>query len=169
VVVVGAVSLVVTVGTRHNVAPRANSPSPKVTPEPTPPVCGPDQLRLVGAFNDCASIDRTNPSKCTISAHTLEATFYLSGTSGDSYRVDLGVPSYIGAGAYGLNNGAALVIVREIASTAFWQATTGGLTVTANNGRAGDIDANLIPYDVSKGGAQPALVPLHVEGPWNCG
>jgi hypothetical protein len=169
VVVVAAVSLVVTMHTRPNVTPAAEITFPNATPEPTPSVCRPDQLRLVGAFNDCTSLGRTNPSMCSISAHALEATLYLSGTRGDSYRVDLTVPTYIGAGAYKLSNGSAVVIVRQIASTAFWQATTGRLTVTAHNGRDGDIDANLTQHDVSKGGAQSALVPLHVEGPWSCG
>jgi hypothetical protein len=169
VVAFAGLSWFVTGGIGHNVAPPANSASPMVTPEPTPPVCGPDQLQLFGAINDCASVESSLPPSCVVSAHALDAVFSLSGTAHNQYKLYVGVARYIGAGDYALNNGAAHVVVRESASTVFWQSITGGITVTANNGGAGIIYANLQPYDVGKGALQPALLPLRVEGPWRCG
>ena len=99
----------------------------------------------------------------------LNAAFHLSGTSGTMYLVEIGIPNYVRAGDYGLTASAVYVVVGVVGSTAFWQSASGLVGVTADNGQAGSRYASLNGHDVSKGGAQQTLLPLHVEGPWGCG
>jgi hypothetical protein len=170
VVVVSGGSWFVTSTIGHNAASLTHGTRmPKVTSGSTPPACQPDQIQLVGAFNDCASVDLSRPLPCSVSQYGLDAAFYLSGTSGTMYLVEIGIPNYVRAGDYGLTGSAVYVVVRAVASTAFWQSSTGLLGVTADNGQAGSIYASLNGHDVSKGGAQQTLLPLQVEGPWRCG
>jgi hypothetical protein len=164
VIVFGAVSWYVTGGTRHQAPPANHSrPSPN-TPAPTPPVCQSDQLQLFGAFNECADV--ASPSFCGVTAGTVDNVFVLHGTK-HTFVLDIGVPGgYIGAGDYGLNDGAAEVDIRENISNAFWKSITGVLSVSANNGRSGTVYANLDPW-VGNAGVQPYL-PLRVQGSWTC-
>jgi|ERR1700692_2932126 hypothetical protein len=164
VVVFGGASLAVTAIGR-NPAPISPKSTPSVTPQPTAPICRPDQMRLIGAFNDCGSIDRTNPVSCVVSPHELDVTFYLSGTTGYQYLIEVGIPDYIGPGDYGLTGDGVYLVVREISSSAYWQATNGTISVTEINAKAGAIDANLDAHDPAQGGAKP---PLLVDGPWRC-
>lgn len=164
VIVFAGASLAVTgIGrTPAKSSPKSGAPA---TPQPTAPICRPDQVRLIGAFNDCGSIDRANPVSCVLSPHRLDVNFYLSGTTGDQYRIELGIPDYIGPGTYGLTDGGVDVVVREISSSTSWQATNGTINVTAINAKAGTIDANLDGQDATQGSAAP---PLLVDGPWRC-
>jgi hypothetical protein len=167
VVVVGGASLVVTGGVGKRLSPTSTQVGGiAITPGPAPPVCGSAQLQLFGAFDECASIDRSNPASCTVSRHVLEVTLNLAGTSGDRYLVDLGIPNFVGTGDY--YGDGVYVIVRELASTPYWQSLTDVLNVTADDGSAGRIYANLQPYDATRGGVPESPLPLRIDGPWQC-
>jgi hypothetical protein len=85
VAVVGGVSWLLTDVGRHGTPP-THSPAANVTPGPTPtPLdCPPNELALVGAFNECAKSFADASSTCSVSGHILEMVLRLTGTSPDA-------------------------------------------------------------------------------------
>jgi hypothetical protein len=170
VVIFGGVSWFVTGGTGRILPPPTHSHpftgTLVPTPFPPPAVCKSDQLQLYGAFNECVAIDRFSSSFCQVPTELpVDAVFTLHGATRD-YLMYFHIPTYVGAGDFGLNNGAAEVDIREYLTGAFWQSITGVLTVTGNDGRSGTVYANLT-YAVG-GPIAPPVLPLRVQGLWSC-
>jgi hypothetical protein len=120
----------------------------------------------VGAFNDCASIDRTAVDDCTVTPHTLYAVFKLDGTSHDWY-LSLSIPqTYPEPGDYSLSNGGAEVDVTNDATGAVWESVSGVLTTATPDSRSGTVTAILQAAEMNQ---TPAPGPtLSVNGSWGC-
>ena len=161
VVVFGVTAWLVTGGASVRVAPPSHSHPPGVTAAPLD--CLSSEMKLVGSFNDCASIDSAS-SNCKVSPPAFNTLFKLLGPSQD-FLLYLIVPDgYSGAGEYRLDTGAAEVDVREFATGALWQSVAGILTVTGSDGRSGTVSATL---EIPLGNNVPAAS-LTVNGPWRC-
>ena len=148
-------------------SPSTPIPPPTLIPPPTPAFadCGAD-IQLFGAFNDCASIDRTAADDCTIAADTLYAVFKLDGTSHDWY-LSLDIPrTYPEPGDYALADGGAEIDVTNEATGAVWRSVSGVVTTATPDSRSGTITAILQAAVVNQ---TPAPGPtLSVNGSWRC-
>ncbi len=158
VVAVGGVSLLVTGAGRTTPVNHAVLPVAR-TPEPLN--CEPDQLALVGAVNECASIDAASRS-CDITMVAIDNTFNLT-SSVHHYELDIEVPQFAGPGDYALGQ-EALTVVFYGDDGAEWRSVTGTLTVVDDQGRSGTVDAILEPWV-----GNISVIPLSVSGPWACG
>ena len=148
VVVFGGLSWVVTGGFLRGAPPAPQSPP---TPRSTPEVadCG-SEIQLVGAFNDCAFIDRTSVDDCAVTADTLQAAFRLDGTSHD-WHLSLWISrTYPEPGDYYLGNGGGEVDVTNDATGAVWKSVSGIITTSTPDGRSGRSQC-----DSSSGGNRP--------------
>jgi hypothetical protein len=161
VVMVGGMSWFVTGAGRGTPAP-TSSASLEATPGPTPtPLnCLANQLQLIEAFDECASIDPTTRS-CDLTQEAIAVTLTLTDAA-NGFEVDIDIPQYRGPGGYGLNNGGAQVDVRD-ATNAEWQSVAGSLNVISEQGPSGNMDANLVPWV-----GNISALPLNIEGPWSC-
>ncbi len=131
-----------------------------------PIACRVDQLLLVGAFNECAAIDRASSHFCAISAHAVSAIFQLRGTSHE-FILYLTIPTqYAGAGEYALTDGTAEVDLREYATGSYWQSVAGVLHVSTRDGRSGTVSA-ILEASVGNNSVGSAL-PLSIDGAWSC-
>lgn len=158
VVAVGAVSLVVTGAGRP-----APAPKPSASPGPTlmPLDCAPGQLQLHGAFNECASIDPASRS-CDVTMVALADIFRLT-TSDHHDELYIDIQQFTGPGDYGLTEGALQVDFYD-GNGAEWSSVAGSLTVIANDGRSGTVQAILEPWV-----GNASTMALGVSGPWSCG
>ena len=164
VVVFGGLSWVVTGGFLRGAPPAPQSPP---TPRSTPEVadCG-SEIQLVGAFNDCAFIDRTSVDDCAVTADTLQAAFRLDGTSHD-WHLSLWISrTYPEPGDYYLGNGGGEVDVTNDATGAVWKSVSGIITTSTPDGRSGRVNAILQAAEIDQ---TPAPGPtLSVNGSWHC-
>ncbi len=161
VVVFGVTAWLVTGGASVRVAPPSHSHPPGVTAAPLD--CLSSEIKLVGAFNDCASIDSAS-SNCQVSPPVFNTLFKLLGRSQD-FLLYLMVPGgYSGAGEYRLDTGAAEVDAREFPTGALWLSVAGTLTVTGSDGRSGTVSATL---ETALGNDVPTNS-VTVNGPWSC-
>jgi hypothetical protein len=167
-VVFGVVAWLVTGGPGARVAPPSHSRPFVFTPgaTPTPLGCLSSEIKLVGSFNACTSIDRTSYTVCTVSSHTFNTIFKLIGDSHD-FLLYLNIPiRYPAPGDYSLTNGGAEVDVREYATGDFWQSVSGVLAITGGDGRSGTVSAVL---EASAGNNFVVPGPtLRVDGSWSC-
>ncbi len=145
-----------------------------VAPATQPASCSAGELRLSGAFNDCAVHAPSLTHNCTVSGSTLDVVLTLRGTS-HQYLLYLSIDgAYRGRGDYylapwssglGVNDGKAKVAVREYQTGAFWQSVSGTLHVSGNDGRSGDVAVNLTFVG---GEPTPPVTALGILGPWAC-
>jgi hypothetical protein len=163
VVVFGGVSWVLT-GVGRRSAPPTQSLQARVTPGPTPtPLnCSPNQLELVGAFNECANAVPDASSTCSVSGPVLEVVIRLIGRNPDAFFLYIEVNgSFTGPGRYdlppwphalGTKDEVPKLAVQQDGTSAFWrmvngvpiqhydtaalwQSVAGVLTVTGRDGR----------------------------------
>jgi hypothetical protein len=162
VVVFAVVSFVVSGGVGRLGSQPTTSEKAPVTAS-RPPTCRSDQLQIYGAFSDCATIAR---SFCGVLADTLDDVFILGGAAHE-FTLNMGVAGgYLGTGTYALSIGAGEIDIRDNTTNASWLSTTGDLTVTADSGRTGTVQAILDPvagYTVER-----ESIPLHIRGSWSC-
>jgi hypothetical protein len=169
VVIVGGVSWLVSAGINRGTPSLAHSPlstsSPEATPGRTPPFCGSGQMELDGAFNDCASIDRSSADNCAVTPHTIYAVFKLLGTRHE-FLLSLDIPvRYPEPGDYYLTGGSEVDVTDDVTG-AFWRSVAGVLTTTSADGRSGIVNANLT-Y-VAGAATPPPVSSLRIQGPWRC-
>jgi hypothetical protein len=182
VVVFGAVSWLVTSAVRPSVTPPQPTRPASITPRPTPAplVCASNELALTGIFNECVTAAPDKSSTCSVSGHALEALLRLAG-SHELFLLYIEIKSfYVGPGTYYLppwqfglgTNDVPKVAVLQSATGSFWESVGGVVTVTAGDGRSGNLSAML---QASSAGAQASdgntVLPgptLDVMGPWSC-
>jgi hypothetical protein len=169
VVVFGGVSWLVSGGINRGtpslVHSHLSTGSPEPTPGRTPPFCGSGQLELDGAFDDCASIDRSSADNCAVTPHTIYAVFKLLGTRHE-FLLSLNIPvRYPEPGDYYLTGGSEVDVTND-ATGAFWRSVAGVLSTTTADGRSGIVNANLT-YDAG-GSTPPPVLSLRIQGPWRC-
>jgi hypothetical protein len=176
VVALAAALLVVTGGVGRILPPTAH-PSSAPSSSPTTvvaPVCTSGELKLLGAFNDCAGTAPSTTSGCRVSGGMLDAYITLDGIKRD-YLLYVEVDgSYVGPGDYSLppwphslgsNDGTAKVAIRDYQTGALWESNFGVLTVSGGDGRSGLVTAGL----TSVGGeAIPRAQGLKISGRWSC-
>jgi hypothetical protein len=144
----------------------------KPTPGPTQ-LCKADQLELSGAFNECASVDRTSAGNCAVTPRTIRAVFTLLGSKHD-FLLNLEIPvRYREPGDYNLTTGGSEVDIVEYTAGAIWRSVAGVITTTSADGRSGIVRANLT-YDA--GGSTRHLIFLSAfralgdaRQPWDSG
>jgi hypothetical protein len=177
VVVSGLGSWLTVGGGISRLTSHAPTPTPSPSPLPRFPACGANEIKLTGAFDDCALLDlRFVPFPCSQLGQTLDAVVELHGAA-HAYLLYVNVDGgYTGPRAYSLrpwphpylhaNDDAAKVAVREVVAGALWQSTAGTLNITGKDGRSGSVIANLTPVG---GEPTPPTTELHISGPWSCG
>lgn len=194
VVAVGAVSWLVTARSGSRDAPPADTPALIATPGTTPiPLdCAPNQLELVGAFNECVASVPYSAEPCSVSGHVLDVVLRLGGGSFSAFLyIEVDGP-YDGPGTYDLpawphplgtakdppkvavqQDGTGEysrlihgVTVEQYGSDLLWQSVAGVLVVTGLDGRSGTLTAIL---ELSSGRNATVLgAELSVSGAWNC-
>jgi hypothetical protein len=175
VVVVGLSSWLVT-GGGGRLFP--SSPTEHSSPSLLPrfPACGATEIKLTGAYDDCAEVNVALKPPCALSGANLMNTIPLQGAT-RSYFLYLNVDgSYVGRHTYALkpwpnpyfetNDKATKVAVLEEVSGALWQSTDGTLTLSGTNGRSGSVSADL---ELVGGEPTPGVESLHMVGQWRCG
>jgi hypothetical protein len=176
VVVVGLSSWLVTGGIARLFP---STPTERSSPSPLPrfPACGATEIKVTGAYDDCAEVDLAlKPLPCVLLGANLMNTIPLQGAT-RSYFLYLNVDgSYVGGHTYALkpwpnpyfeaNDKATKVAVLEEGSGALWRSTDGTLTLSGTNGRSGSVNADL---ELVGGEPTPGVVSLHIVGQWRCG
>jgi hypothetical protein len=166
VVVFGVTAWLVTGGATVRIAPPSHSHPPGVTAAPLD--CLSSEIKLVGAFNECASIDRTSYTMCAVTPHAFSTVFKLLGPGHDFPLYLNSYNTYPEPGDYSLTTGGADVEIREYATGDFWQSVSGVLAVTSSDGRSGTVSAIL---EASTNDNPGFVVPsrrLAVDGRWSC-
>lgn len=150
-------------------SPPRTTPSPSATASAATLACPPTELKLTGAFEECASIDKGQ--SCPTSFDQPKIVL-LHGTKHDFllYVEVNGV--YHGPDTYalapwphdtlGVSDGVAKVALREYASGRLWESSAGSLTVD-NLGDSGWVYAGLGASVNS-----PVQVDLNIAGWWAC-
>jgi hypothetical protein len=181
VVLVGAVSWLVTgrIGT-HDVPPTPSHP-PAITAVPTlpaPPDCRSDELSVVGGFDECAIAAPDVASICTPTYQMgVEDQLQFAGNSQD-FVLDVEIDGgFTGPGKYALHqwsnglgtrDGVAKVEVDEYSTETVWQSVSGVLTITSSGGLSGSVNAILQVPSVSEVPGESRLPTLTISGPWSC-
>ncbi|MFI5286714.1 MAG: hypothetical protein ACHQ4F_10390 [Candidatus Dormibacteria bacterium] len=170
VVVVGAVSWLVTRGIGIHVAPTA---TPGQTPIPLAD-CPSNDLEVVGVFNECAASAPDAAVICTLSNQGLDDLLRFTG-SNQVFGLDIEIDgSFTGAGKYdlppwphgmGTRDGVPKVEIEEYSTETIWQSVAGLLTFTSSDGRSGTVNAI---FEASNGTSVPPGPTLSVIGPWSC-
>jgi hypothetical protein len=162
-VALGVIVLVVTGGIgRMPTTTLHSSTSPSASPTPViVPICAPNQLRLLGAFNECAATVPST-STCAAAATNFAAVVRLHASDRD-FLLYLGVSAYSGPGTYYAGRGAT-VAIREYPTGALWQSTNLTLTVDGD-GRSGLVAAGFF----FQAGVPNPLPQLKLSGAWSCG
>ena len=149
-------------------APRT-TPSPSATASAATLACPPTELKLTGAFQECASIDKGQ--SCPTSFDQPKVVL-LHGTKDDFLLYIEVNGAYHGPGTYplapwphatlGVNDGIAKVAIREYIGGRLWQSSAGSLTID-NLGDSGWVYAGL-----GASASSPVQVDLSVAGWWAC-
>jgi hypothetical protein len=165
VVVFGVTAWLVTGGASVRVAP----PSRSHPPAQAPLDCLSSEIKLVGAFNECASIDHTSYTMCAVAPHAFSTTFKLLGP-GHDFLLYLNIynNTYPEPGDYSLTTGSAEVDIREYATGDFWQSVSGALVVTSGDGRSGTVSAILEASTNNNPGFVVPSRTIAVDGRWSC-
>jgi hypothetical protein len=191
VVAVGGVSLLVNGGPRLRATPPVGlAPTPGVTPIPLD--CAPNELELVGAFDECVAPVPYAAEPCSVSGHVLDVTLLLGGGSFTAFLYIEVNGAFAGPGTYdlppwphplGTPHDQPKVAVQQDGTGAFkqlvngvrvqhydtdllWQSVAGVIAVTGRDGRSGTVSAILeesAGHNATEFGAE-----LSVSGPWNC-
>ena len=174
VVVVGAVSCLVTAGFAFHGAPPTHShPATFPPPGSTPVVdCPSHELKVVGIYDECATAARGNPSACGVYGHMLDETLRFSGDH-QAFALEIQIDgTYAGPGTYdlpswpyGLGTQDGVPKIAMFAIGVFWQSVSGVVTVTGNDGRSGTVNATL---QTSNGTTVVPGPTITVIGQWSC-
>jgi hypothetical protein len=182
VVVLGAVSWLVTSSIASHDAPPTHGHPPTFTTAqtPTPLVCASSELELTGVINTCATAAPDKTSTCSVSGPVLDALLRLADRH-QVYLLYIEIKSfYTGPGTYYLppwqfglgTNDVPKVAVLESTTGTFWESVAGVVTVTGGNGRSGHLSAILQASSASVLASNGnTVVPgptLSVDGPWSC-
>lgn len=146
------------------------TPSPSATASAVTLACPSTELKLTGAFQECASIDKGQ--SCPTSFDQAKVVL-LHGTKEDFLLYIEVNGAYHGPGTYplvpwphetlGVDDGIAKVAIREYISGRLWRSSAGSLTID-NLGDSGWVYAGL-----GASANSPVQVELNIAGWWACG
>ena len=172
-VVIIAISLAVLV---YVIPPKSNIASaPRTTPSPSAAAsaatltCPPTELKLTGAFEECAAIDKGQ--NCPTSFDQPKVVL-LHGTKNDFLLYIELNGAYHGPGTYslvpwphpslGVPDGVAKVAIREYISGRLWESTAGSLTIDNLE------DSGWVYAGLGASANSPVQVDLNIAGWWAC-
>jgi len=172
IIAIAIAVLVYVIPPKSNVAnaPRT-TPSPSATASAASLACPPTELKLTGAFEECAAIDKGQ--SCPVGSPNPLWIVLLHGTKHDFllYVEVNGV--YHGPGTYalgpwphdtlGVSDGVAKVAIREYFSGQLWESSAGSLTI--DNLR----DSGWVYAGLGASVNSPVQVELNIAGWWACG
>jgi hypothetical protein len=162
------------------------TPSPVVSPIPSPLACATTQLNVTGLFNECADVGTGLSCPGVLVSRLGSKAMYLAGATYGDLRVEVlfhGTThdfilyievkgAYHGPDTYplvrwphdslGVNDGIAKVALREGESGRFWESTAGSVTINDDE-HSGWVYAGL-----GADPGSPAKVPVSIAGWWSC-
>jgi hypothetical protein len=123
--------------------------------------CTPDQVRLTGAYNACASLE-TSTVSCEGGTTGFDDSFIRT-SSVHQYTVEIEMPPFAGPGRYELTQETGQVDFYDD-NNAEWRSVAGNLTIVDPQGQSGTVDATLAPWV-----GNVSAMSMRISGPWSCG
>lgn len=153
-----------------NVNPVTPHPSPTAAPIRADVTCQPTELKLTGAFNECASIN--HGQSCPSGPFDQPRVILLIGTK-DKFLLYVEVNGgYHGPGTYalapwphatlGVADGVAKVAIREYTTGALWESSAGSVTIESSE------EFGYVYAGLGASSNSPVDVSLNIAGWWSC-